>query len=97
MRQRRWSEYVTQTAVAAQAKSPQRIQADGGGGGVYKAMLVRRAQRTFDAAASIAPSWPRLKRSAFAFSVIRADHTVTVHISPQLDNGIARLSDCTRL
>jgi hypothetical protein len=31
-------------------------QADGGGGGVYAAVLVRRTQQTFDAAASVAQS-----------------------------------------
>ena len=55
-------------------KSPHRIQADGGGGGVYAAMLVRRAQQTFDATpALLNQSWPRLQRSPFAFAVIRAD------------------------
>ena len=38
------------------SKSPRRIQADGGGGGVYAAMLGRRAQQTFDATASVAQS-----------------------------------------
>jgi len=56
MRQRRWVDYHTQTAAAAQSKSPRRIQADGEGGGLYAAILVRRVQQTFDAAASVAPS-----------------------------------------
>jgi hypothetical protein len=53
------------------SNSPRRIQADGGGSGVYAAVLGRRAQRTFDVTASVAPSWPRLKRSPFAFAVTR--------------------------
>ena len=56
MHERLWEEYSTQTADAAQPKSPRRIQADGGGGGTYAAMLVRRAQQTFDAATSVAQS-----------------------------------------
>ena len=56
MRQRLWEEYHTYTVAAAQAKSPRRIQADGGGSGVYAAILVRRAQQTLDATASVALS-----------------------------------------
>ena len=64
LRERRWSADCTEIAIAAQAKSPGRIQADGGAGtGVYAAMLARGAQwqlhwtqRTFDATASVAQS-----------------------------------------
>ena len=41
-------------------------------------MLGRRTQQTFDATASGAQSWPRLKRSPHTFAVIRADHAVAV-------------------
>ena len=44
------------SGVAAQPKSPRPVQADGGGSGVYSAVLVRRAQQTFDATASVALS-----------------------------------------
>jgi hypothetical protein len=64
LRERRWSADCTEIAIAAQAKSPGRIQADGGAGtGVYAAMLARGAQwqlhwtqQTFDATASVAQS-----------------------------------------
>ena len=36
MRQRRWVEYHTQTAAAAQSKSPRRIQAAGAIAGLYE-------------------------------------------------------------
>ena len=55
-RELRWGGKFTQTAIAAQPKSPRRIQADGGGSGVYAAVLVRRTQQTFDANASVALS-----------------------------------------
>ena len=46
---------------------------------MYAAVLVRRAQRTFDATpALLNQSWPRLKRSPFAFAVPSADHAVAV-------------------
>ena len=59
------------------SKSPRRIQADGGGGGSYAAMLVRRAQQTFDATASVAQSI-MAQVSAFARLVKRLNHSTNL-------------------
>ena len=58
---------------------------------MYAAMLVRRVQQTFDATASVAPSWPRFQRPPFAFAVIRADHAVAVFVSHHLGDAFACL------
>ena len=91
MRQRRWDSHYTQTAVVGQRKSSRRIQVDGGGSGVYAAMLVRRAQRMFDAAASVAPSWLRLKRSPNALAVASPYHAVAVFVSLHSRDAFASL------
>jgi len=93
MRERLWDEYSTQTADAAQAKSPRRIQAVGG-----LSVSGRQAASTvLSAAASVGGracgrhtrvrrrqgrvgAWPSLKRSPLTFAVICADQAVAVFV-----------------
>ena len=48
---------------------------------VQRQQQLDRTQQTFHAAASVAQSWPRLKRSLFAFAVASIDHAVAVVVS----------------
>jgi hypothetical protein len=63
-------------AVTAQPKSPRRIQADGGGSGICAAVLVRRAQQTFDATASVAQS---IMAQVSAFALCLCGYTRRPH------------------
>jgi hypothetical protein len=78
------------TAVTAQPKDPRLIQAAGAVGCMRRCSSGGFSKCQLPPPAWLNRSWPRLKRSPYAFAVIRADHAVAVIISIHLDDIFAR-------